>query len=77
MINDMIYSPEQNCLHHWEGFPTHQAELGGYRNSIGGQSNVSGLYNNASPAVDAVSTGFVGAANNGFQERASLVQLLN
>lgn len=28
MINDVIYSPEQCTQHYWEGFPTHQIDLG-------------------------------------------------
>ena len=27
MINDMIYSPEQAVLHHWEGFPTSSIDM--------------------------------------------------
>lgn len=35
MINDMIYSPEQNEMHNWEGFPAQQIQLGQYRTSMG------------------------------------------
>ena len=27
MIHDVIYSPEQCALHHWEGFPNQQFDL--------------------------------------------------
>jgi hypothetical protein len=27
MINDMIYSPEQNALHAWEGFPCQEFQI--------------------------------------------------
>lgn len=29
MINDMLYSQEQAILHHCEGFPTSELDLGG------------------------------------------------
>lgn len=35
MINDMIYSPEQNMIHHWEGYPTQLVARREARDGVG------------------------------------------